>query len=91
MCHHASMRQENATWEISQAVERRPGQILERHDLAEDITRQANLHGYSMLMPSPNHGTLRLPNDDDDDFCLARSAVSGDSDQYASSTTEPSV
>ena len=26
-----------------QAVERRPGQILERHDLAEDSTRQANL------------------------------------------------
>ena len=29
--------------EISQAVERQPGQILERHDLAEDSTRQANL------------------------------------------------
>ena len=49
-----------------------------------------------MLRPSPNHGTLRLPNDDDnddddDDFSLARSAVSGDSDQYVSSTAEPSV
>ena len=29
--------------EASQAVERRPGQILERHDLAEDCTRQAKL------------------------------------------------
>ena len=29
--------------ETSQAVERRPGQISERHDLAEDSTRQANL------------------------------------------------
>ena len=27
----------------SQAVERRPGQILERHDLAEDSTTQPNL------------------------------------------------
>ena len=23
-----------------------------------------------MLRPSPNHGTQRLPNDDDDDECL---------------------
>ena len=27
----------------SQAVERRPGQMLERHDLAKDSTREANL------------------------------------------------
>ena len=26
-----------------QAVERRPGQILERHDMAEESTRQGNL------------------------------------------------
>ena len=25
-----------------------------------------------MLRPSPNHGTQRLPNDDDDDFSLCR-------------------
>ena len=32
------------TSETSQAVKRRPGQILERHDLAaEDSIRQANL------------------------------------------------
>ena len=31
------------TRETSQAVERRPGQILERHDMAEDSTRQGNL------------------------------------------------
>ena len=29
--------------ETSQAVERRPGQILERHDMAEDSTRQGHL------------------------------------------------
>ena len=23
-----------------------------------------------MLRPSPNHGTQRLPNDDDDDLCI---------------------
>ena len=35
--------QEKTTRETSQAVERRPGQILERHDMAEDSTRQGNL------------------------------------------------
>ena len=45
-------------------MERRPGQILKRHDLAEDNSR---LLGDGMLRPSPNHGTLRLPTDDDDD------------------------
>ena len=25
-------------------------------------------YGYDMLRPSPNHGTKRLPNDDDDDL-----------------------
>ena len=34
---------ENTTRVASQAVERRPGQRLERHDLAEDSTRQGNL------------------------------------------------
>ena len=29
--------------ETSQTIERRPGQILEGHDLAEDSTRQADL------------------------------------------------
>ena len=43
-CHHLeTIRQERTTRETSQVVERRPGQILERHDLAEDSTRQANL------------------------------------------------
>ena len=31
------------TRETSQAVERRPGQILERHDMAEDRTRHGHL------------------------------------------------
>ena len=48
------IRQENTTRETNQAVERRPGQILEGQDLAEDITRQAD----GMLRPSSNHGTL---------------------------------
>ena len=35
-CHHLeAIRQEKTTREASQAVERRPGQILERHDMAE--------------------------------------------------------
>ncbi len=43
-CHHLeTIRQEKMTRETSHAVKRRPGQILERHDLAEDSTRQANL------------------------------------------------
>ena len=43
-CHHLeSIQQDNMTREISQAVGKRPGQILERHDLAEDTTIQANL------------------------------------------------
>ena len=44
--------------------------------------------GDGMLMPSPNHGRLRLSNGDDPS--LAHSAVIA-SDQYVSSTTEPSV
>ena len=43
-CYHLeTIWQETTTRETSQAVGRRPGQILERDDLAEDCTRQANL------------------------------------------------
>ncbi len=43
-CHHLETTcQEKTTRETSQAVERRPGQILERHDMADDSTRQGNL------------------------------------------------
>ena len=43
-CHRLeTILQVNTTRKTSQAVERRPGQILERHDLAEDSTRQGNL------------------------------------------------
>ena len=41
--HFETTQQEQTTREISHAVERRPGQILKRHDLAEDSARQANL------------------------------------------------
>ena len=41
--HLETIQQENMTRETSQAVERQPGQILERYDLAEDSTRQANM------------------------------------------------
>ena len=34
---------EKTTRETSQAMERRPGQILERHDMAAESTRQGNL------------------------------------------------
>ena len=43
-CHYSqTIRQENTKSETSQAVERRPGQIQEGHDQAEDSARQANL------------------------------------------------
>ena len=41
--HLENIRQEKTKRETSPTVERRPGQILERHDLAEDGTRQANM------------------------------------------------
>ena len=69
--HLETIRQEKMSRETSQAVERRPGQILERHDMAEDSTRQGHLE---TLRPSPNHGTQRLSNDDDDDI-LGRQAT----------------
>ena len=37
------MDQEKTTRETSQAMKRRPGQILERHDMTEDSTRPAKL------------------------------------------------
>ena len=44
MCHHVeAIRQEQTTRETSQSMGRRPGQILERHDLEKDSTRQGNL------------------------------------------------
>ena len=43
-CHHLeTICQEKTTSKTSQAVERRPGQILERHDMAEDSTRRGHL------------------------------------------------
>ena len=42
--------------ETSQAVERRPGQILERHDMAEDSTRQGHLETTCWgLRPTTGH------------------------------------
>ncbi len=41
--YHALTRKEKTTRETSQAVERRPGHILERDAMAEDSTRQGNL------------------------------------------------
>ena len=44
VCHHLeTIWQEKTTRETSQVVERRPGQILERHELPDDSTRQAKL------------------------------------------------
>ena len=51
------------TRETSQTVERRSGQILKRHDMAEDSARQANLETHAEAYAQP----LRLPTDDDDD------------------------
>ena len=38
-----TISQEKKTRETSQAMERQPGHILERHDMAENSTRQGNL------------------------------------------------
>ena len=43
-CHHLeTIWQENATRQTSQAVEKRPRQILERHDMAEESTIRGNM------------------------------------------------
>ena len=43
-CHNLeTISQEKKTRETSQAMERQPGQILERHDMAENSTRQGHL------------------------------------------------
>ena len=43
-CYHLeTIWHEKTTRETSQAMERRPGQLLERHDMAEDSTIQGNL------------------------------------------------
>ena len=59
-CYHLEtikiVLQEKTTRETSQAVERRPGQILERHDLAEESTIQANLETACWgLRPTTGH------------------------------------
>ena len=56
-CHHLeTIRQETTARETSQAVERRPRQILERHDMAEESTRQANLEmARGGLRPTTGH------------------------------------
>ena len=46
-------------------MERRPGQILERHDIGRGQHKTGSF-GDDKLRPSSNHGTQRLPNDDDD-------------------------
>ena len=58
-------KHEKTARQTSQAVERRPGQIRERHDLADNSAKQV---GADMLMPSPHYCTLRLYKDDDDNI-----------------------
>ena len=52
-----TIRQEKTTPETSQVEERRPGQILERHDLADDCTRQANLETAAEAFAQPRDTT----------------------------------
>ena len=69
-CHHLETTwQEKTTRETSQAVERRLGHILERHDMAEDNTRQANLEAFAqprgtlpmmVMVKSPPFSCFRL-------------------------------
>ena len=52
--------------ETSQAVERQPGQILERHDMAEDSTIQGHLETTCRgLRPTTGHNGCLMMNDDD--------------------------
>ena len=54
--HLETIWQENTSRETSQAVERRPGQILVRHDMAEDSTRQGHLETTCWgLRPTTGH------------------------------------
>ena len=56
-CHQLeTIWQEKTTRETSQAMERRPGQILERHDMAEESTRQGSLETACWgLRPTTGH------------------------------------
>ena len=56
-CHHLeTIWQEKTTRETSQAVERRSRQVLERHDMAEESTRQGNLETACWgLRPTTGH------------------------------------
>ena len=54
--HLETIWQKKTTRETSQAVERRPRQILERHDMAEDSTRLGNLETACWgLRPTTGH------------------------------------
>ena len=64
-CHHLeTIWQEKTTRETSEAVERWPGQILERHDMAEDSTRQGTLEAACWgICPTTGHnGCLMMMN-----------------------------
>ena len=50
--------------EASHAVERQPGQILERHDLAEDSAIYANLKVVPRPSPTMEHYGCPMMNDD---------------------------
>ncbi len=65
-CHHLeTIWQEKTTRETSQAMERRPGQILERHDMAKDSTRQSNLETACWgLCPTTGHNGCVMMMDD---------------------------
>ena len=60
-CHHLGTKRQEYTRETSIAVGRRSVHLLDGYDLAKDSARQANLKA---AIPSSNHGTLQLPNDD---------------------------
>ena len=52
------VRQEKTTRETSQVMKRRPGQILERHDLAED---RLTLWSLAEAVAPPRDTTARYP------------------------------
>ena len=61
-CHHfETIWQEKTTRETSQTMEKQPGQILERHDMAEDSTRQGHLETACWgLRPTTGHNSCLM-------------------------------
>ena len=63
----------NTTRETIQAVERRPEQLLERHDMAENSTRHVNLETACEAFAQPRDTLLPIDDDADCNFHISLS------------------